>query len=213
MKTTSYVAGLRLLFVLSMLLALFQVTTVGQEVSQPRRLRLIDYNGDLRMLVAQLPKSFDVTIGFEMDSRQPQAAARVMLTNPTVDDVIAAIVQNNPNYTWRRHSNTIEILPSNDAASFLDAQVDSFQVSEATADDAVRDLLKLNEVQAVLAQAGLRLAPLIENTKTVSTKISLDLANVSIRQVLNNIASACGSQFWVLQRVGPRNEFFSISFK
>jgi hypothetical protein len=210
----SYVAGLRFVLLTFTLLVLAQVTTVGQDISaQPPRMRLIDYNGDLLSLVANLPKSFNVTIGFEMEPRLPRSSVRVRLTNAAIDDVIGAIVQNNPNYTWRRNENAIEILPTNNAASFLDTQVASFQVRDVTAEEAVRDLLKLNEVQSALAQSGLRLAPRIENGPSDSTKISLDLANLSIRQILNNVASASGLQFWVVQRVGAHNELFTISFK
>jgi hypothetical protein len=211
---SSYVAGFRFVFLSLTLLALIQVPSLGQEVSaQAPRIRVIDYSGDLLSLVAKLPKSFDVTIGFEVDSRQPQSYVRLAITNPTIDDVIAAIVRTNPNYTWRRHESTIEILPDNNPTPFLDAQVNSFHVKDVTAEEAVRELLKLNDVQSTLAQAGLRLAPLIDNSASSSSKISLDLVDVSFRQVLNKIAAANGLQFWVLRRIGSRNEFFSISFK
>lgn len=209
----NFIAG-QSVFLLVLMLGFIQISAQAQQgSSQTSRLRVVDYNGDWLAFVAHLPSTCDLTIGIEINRYRPSGPLTFKLIDVMCDDIIATVAQKNPNYTWRIDGSVIEIVPANGSTSILDTPVETFKVNDVTARDAVRELLNLVEVRAAVMQAGLRLAPVIENQVTPGTKFSLDMQQVTIRQILNRIAVDSGLKFWRFEIRGQRNETFSISFK
>ena len=52
---------------------------LGQQLAppEPQPLRVVVYDGDMSSLLPQLAETFNVTIGFEIDPRQPKSRIKI----------------------------------------------------------------------------------------------------------------------------------------
>lgn len=192
------------------------IVTMGQQASAPASppKRVIKYNGDMAAMLRNVTEIFRVQIGLEVAARQPRAQVSFELRDPTVHDVLNAIVQSAPGYKWRESEGFIEVLPVEESSPLLDATISNFHVSDADRAGALDQLLNLPEVQDGMRAMGL-------NRRDYSSasagrdgdKFSMTLQGVTLRHALHKIFKESGGRFWVFQRSGPRsgNEFFSIS--
>jgi hypothetical protein len=197
-------------------LTIYGAAPVGRVMSQQtsaskdQPLRVVQYDGDMAHLLANLTDTFGVTIGFEVDPKQPQPRVSFYVRDATLSDVLNAIVKSAPAYDWRERDGSIEVLPVRASSPLLDTRIDNFQVSEVDQIEAVNRLLKLPEVQANLRAMGLNQ----KETGSVSTetkveKFSINLDGVTMRQALSRIANESGGRFWIFRPLG--GGFFSIS--
>src|SRR5712691_6889926 len=85
----------------------------AQQTSAPRTQTpaVIKYDGDMGFMLAHLTGIFGVTIGFEIDPQQPKPQVGFYLRDPTLPDVLNAIVRSAPRYQWRVSDGFIEVLP------------------------------------------------------------------------------------------------------
>ena len=190
----------------------FVSRSVAQQTSAARRQlpAIIDYNGDMTYLVAQMPNVYGVTIGLEVDPQQPYSRAEFYLRDPTLADVLNAIAKSAPRYHWRESDEFIEILPLAGSSPLLDTVISNFRVDDVDGRGAITQLVKLPEVQASMGAMRLnRRDPRDASTEENGKKFSLSLESVTLRQALNRIAKESGTRFWILRR--DSNGFISIS--
>ena len=196
------------------LICLTSFPTQGQQtvpiVEKPTQVRIIDYGGDLLALLSQLPSSFDATMGFEVDPLQPHSYVSLNMRDATFDDILQAIVRAKPNYALRRDGRFFEVYPRERSNSFLETKLVSFQTKDVTAAEAVKQVLGLLEVQTAMRLLHLQLAPTDSSPSNTGTRISIEVRDVTLRRTLNLIAAQSDGKFWVFQRSGPRDEFFTI---
>jgi hypothetical protein len=185
---------------------------MGQQTSASKiqPLAVIKYDGDMAYMLAHLTERFDVTIGLEIDAKQARSHVSLYLREATLTDVLNAIVKSAPTYQWRERSGCIEVLPVGASSPLLDTMISNFRVSEADQTEAVNRLMNLPDVQANLRAMNLnRKDPGSASTETKSSKFSMNLEGVTMRQALSKIANESGGRFWIFQTFG--DGFFSIS--
>ena len=185
---------------------------IGQQTSASKTqpLRVIQYDGDMANMLAILTDSFGVTIGLEVDPKQPKSQVSFYLRDATLSDVLNAIVKSAPTYEWRERSGSIEVLPVGASSPLLDMMIINFRVSEVDQTEAVNRLMNLRDVQANLRAMGLnRKDTGSASTETKSEKFSMNLEAVTMRQALSKISNEGGRRFWIFQTFG--DGFFSIS--
>lgn len=191
------------------------LTVIAQQGNPPAqqpvpKIRVINYGGDLRAFLGHLPRSFDVTIGFEVDPAQPNSYVKLEVYDPTIDDVCAALVKSRPNYTWRRDDRFVDVSPSEGATPFLDTIVSSFEGKEVSQSEALRELFNKAEVQAAMGRFGLTLVPAISKSNEMRNITAINGSGLSVRQILHQIATVSGARIWVFRRSGPRNQQIMI---
>ena len=175
----------------------------------PRTVRTIEYNGDFTMLLAALPNTYDVTVGLELDP-QPYQRVNVSLLDATVTDVMAAIVQSSKKYQWRQTGEFIDVWPITGGNPLLETRISGFNVKDLSQSEALDQLLNLPEVQASMTTLNLkRRAPDGPPVKLSSSKFSVNLEGVSLREALNKIAQESRMEIWIFRNYP--NGFFSIS--
>ena len=182
---------------------------MGQQPArkEPAPLRVISYDGDMTALLAQLAKTYDLTIGLEIDPALPNPRAKFFVQEATLADVMNAIVKSTPAYQWRSGDGFVEVFPSRRTNPLLDTTISSLKVSDVDFGEAMNRLIRLPEVQNNIKSAGLQEKEPKETIK--SAKFSATLESVTMRQALTRIATESGSQFWVF-RTSP-DGFVSIS--
>ena len=177
--------------------------------STPPTLRVIDYSGDFTMIMAAVPNAYGVTVGLELDT-QGYHHVRLSLENAAVTDVMNAIVQSSKKYQWRQTGGFIDVWPSAGSNPLLETRISSFNVKDVSPSEAFDQLLNLPEVQASMTALNLkRRAPDVSPGKLSSSRFSVDLEGVSLREALNRIAHESRIEIWIFRNYP--NGSFSIS--
>lgn len=186
-------------------------STLGQQASASKTppLRVINYSGDLASLLVQLADTFEVTIGLEVDPQQPRSRVEFDLHDADLPAVLNAIVQSAPRYTWRERHGVIEMLPLQGSSTLLDTTISNFQAHDVDQAAALKQLLNVPELQAVMTALNFTRRDLdFVPSKGPVKKFSLSLEGVTMRQAMGRIGKENGRRFWIFRRSG---DGFSIS--
>jgi len=195
----------------TVVLGICAVSMSGVRAQQPAYppLRVIDYQGDMTTLLAELPHAYGVTVGLELDT-QRYHLVRISLLDATVTDVMNAIVQSSKKYQWRQTGGFVDVWPLAGGNPLLETTISSFNVKDLTPSEAFDQLLNLPEVQASMTALNLkRRAPDVSPAKLSSSKFSVNLEGMSLREALDRIAQESHLEIWIFRNYP--NGFFSIS--
>ena len=182
---------------------------LAQQRTGVQKLRVIDYSGDMTMLLAAMADAYGVTIGFELEI-QPPRQVRVSLSDPTLADVMNAIVQSSKRYQWGEETEGfVDVCPLAGCNPLLETRIRSFKIKDLSPTEAFDQLFNLPEVQANMTAMNLkRRAPDASYGKLSNARFSVNLESVSLRQALSKIAKESGIEIWVFRNYP--NGFFSI---
>lgn len=175
----------------------------------PPTVRVIRYEGDITMILAALPHAYGVTVGLELDTQRYHHVG-LSLLDATVTDVMNAIVQSSKKYQWRQTGGVIDVWPSAGSNPLLETRIGSFNVKDLSPSEAFDQLLNLPEVQANMTALNLkRRAPDVSPGTLSSSRFSVNLEGVSLREALSKIAQESRIEIWIFRNYP--NGFFSIS--
>ena len=175
----------------------------------PSTLREIRFEGDMTTILAALPNAYGVTVGLELDTQRYHRVS-LSLLDATVTDVMNAIVQSSKKYQWRQTGEFVDVWPITGGNPLLETRISSFNVKDLSQSEAFEQLLNLPEVQASITALNLkRRAPDGSPGKLSSSKFSVNLEGVSLREALNKIARESRMEIWIFRNYP--NGFFSIS--
>ena len=175
----------------------------------PQTVRVLRFNGEMTSMLAALPNTFGVTVGVELDTQRYHRVA-LSLEDATVTDIMNALVESSKKYQWRQTGGFVDIWPVRGGNALLETKISSFNVKDLSPSEAFDQLLKLPEVQANMTALNLkRRAPDVSAGKLSSSRFSVNLEGVSLREALNRIAQESRLQIWLFRNYP--NGFFSIS--
>ena len=195
----------------TVVLGICAVSTSGVMAQQPapRTVRVISYQGDMTMLLAAMPSTFGVTVGLELGTERYQHVG-VSLQDATATDVMNAIVQSSKKYEWQQTGEFVDVWPVTGSNPLLETRISSFNVKDVGASVAFDQLFNLPEVQASMTALKLkRRAPEGASVKLTSSRFSVNLEGVTLRQALNRIAQESRIDIWIFRNYP--NGLFSIS--
>lgn len=195
----------------AVVLGICGVSMSGVMAQQPTPpiLRVIRYEGDISLILATLPDTFGVTVGLELDT-QRYHHIRLSLLDATVTDVMNGIVQSSKKYQWRQTGGFVDVWPSAGGNPLLETRISSFNVKDLSPSDAFDQLLNLPEVRANMTALNLkRRAPDVSPGKLSSSRFSINLEGVNLREALNRIAQESHIEIWIFRNYP--NGLFSIS--
>ena len=171
--------------------------------------RVVQVHGDMATLLASLANTYGVTIGLEHDTQRYHQVS-VSLMDATVTDVMNAIVESSKKYQYKQTGAVIDIWPLAGSNPLLETRISSFNVKDISPAEAFDRLFNLPEVQTTMTGWNLkRRAPDNPPGKLTSTKFSVNLEGVTLREALDKIAVESHLEFWVFRNYP--NGFFSIS--
>jgi hypothetical protein len=158
-------------------------------------------------LLAKLAQEFDVNIGLEVYPWRPTIRVKVELSDPTIADVLNAVVNSAPGYRWREAEGAFEVSPEGGGCPLLDTRIEDFHVSGVTQAEAVERLMNLPEVRAGMSALNLRYESRDSRpAKQGGEKFSMNVKGASLRQVLHQIAGSSGGRFWGFSRHGGQHD-------
>ncbi len=194
---------------IAVVLVVCGVSMSGVMAQQPPTLRVIRYQGDMMTLLAELPQTYGVTVGVEVDS-QPFHLINISLVDATLPDVMNAIVQSSKKYQWAAADGFVDICPLAGCNPLFETRINNFNVKDLSPSEAFDQLFNLPEVQANMKAMKLkRRVPDNFPEKMNNSRFSVNLEGVSLRQALSKIARESGIQIWVFRNYP--SGFFSIS--
>jgi len=199
------------LFAAAVVLGICAVSMSGVMAQQPAvpLVRVIEFKGDFTMVLAALPNVYGVTVGLELDNQRYHNVT-VSLQDATLTDIMNAIVQSSKKYQWRQTGGFIDVWPLAGGNPLLETRINSFNVKDLSPSEAFDQLLNLPEVQANMTALNLkRRAPDVSPGKLSSSRFSVNLEGVSLREALNKIAQESRIENWIFRNYP--NGFFSIS--
>ena len=171
-------------------------------------LRVIRYQGDFTMALAGIPTAYGMTVGLELDTQRYQTIS-LSLDDATLTDAMNAIVQSSKKYQWRQSGGFIDVWPSAGGNPLLETRINSFNVKDLSVSEALDQLLNLPEVQQNMADLHLKRRAPDAREKLSSSKFSVNLEGVSLREALDKIAQESHIEIWIFRNY-PEG-FFSIS--
>ena len=181
---------------------------MAQQATVPT-LRVVQVKGDMTMILAQMANPFGVTVGLELDTQRYHHVG-LSLLDATVTDVMNAIVQSSKKYQWRQTGGFVDVWPSAGSNPLLETRIGSFKVKDVSPSEAFDQLLNLPEVQANMTALNLkRRAPDVSPGKLSSSRFSVNLEGVSLREALNKMAQESRIEIWIFRNYP--NGFFSIN--
>lgn len=195
----------------AVVLGIFAVSIPGVMAQQPSPppVRAIQFDGDMTSILAALPNAYGVTVGLELDT-QRYHQVKFSLLDATVTDVMNALVQSSKKYQWRQTGGFVDVWPVAGGNPLLEIRISSFNVKDISPSEAFDQLFNLPEVQGSMANLNLkRRAPERAPGKLSSSKFSINLEGVSLREALNRIAQESHLEIWIFRNYP--NGFFSIS--
>lgn len=179
--------------------------TMGQKTSASKTppLKAITYSGDMASLLMQLADSFEVTIGLEVDPQQPRSRVELDLHDADLPDVLNAIVQSAPRYTWREREGFIEMLPLEGRSTLLDTTISKFRARDVDQAAALDQLLNVPELQAVITALKFNRRDVhVTPTKGSIKKFSMSQEGATMRETLGRIGKESGRRFWIFHSYG-----------
>lgn len=195
----------------AVVLGICAVSISGVMAQQPAAatVRVLRFDGDMTSMLAALPNTFGVTVGIELDTQRYHRVA-LSLEDATVTDIMNALVQASKKYQWRQAGGFVDVWPVAGGNALLETRISSFNVKDLSASEAFDQLLNLPEVQANMAVLNLkRRAPEVAPEKRSSSRFSVNLEGVSLREALNQIAQQSHLEIWIFRNYP--NGFFSIN--
>ncbi len=150
--------------------------------------------------------------GFQSHSLSP--------ANDSLRSFLDAAVAADPGYAWSVDNGVVNLVQRYDEPVFLRMIIPNMEITEAeTTNQALDKLLAIPEVEKqVRLELGIRTfgGGVGGYPRVATTKISLSLSNVTVRQALNAIARTRGDAIWVLTNqkcLGPTGrKFFELQF-
>ena len=174
----------------------------------PPPLRAIRFDGDMTRILAELHNAYGVTVGLELDT-QGYHRVSLSLLDANVTDVMNAIVQSSRKFQWRQTGEFVDVWPITGGNPLLETRINSFNVKDLSVSDALDQLLNLPEVQQNMTDLHLKRRALDGRDKLSSSKFSVSLEGVSLREALDKIAQESHLAIWIFRNYP--NGFFSIS--
>jgi hypothetical protein len=134
----------------------------------------------------------------------------------TREELLNEIVEHEPGYTWEERDGVVNVFPRAHVDTVLDIRIARFHVRNAGYSEIHAAIVAQPEVKEWLERNKLTErtpAPidiLIGKNGSDLPRISLELRDVTLREIMNAIIRSAGFRFWSVGRWGEKDEYLAI---
>ncbi|MGB8476684.1 MAG: hypothetical protein WCE61_21595 [Candidatus Acidiferrum sp.] len=177
----------------------------------------IDTGDDFRIMVAHLTQKYGIPAGMDLENPSKRDFISVHISHGTVAEVLNAIVAQKPGYKWTEMDSVVNIMPQSQRDSILDVRIADFHIANANFFEIHAAIVSLPEVKRWLEQNHFTEATSFAGIVPVGpnglglARVSLDLHDVTLREILNKTIKSPGFSSWIIGRWGEKNQYLSIS--
>ena len=179
-----------------------------------RRVPAFRVSDDVTSLALEkLAQAYGVPIGMEAVSESATKKIKVEVVAGTVRTALNAIIQADANYKWEYRDGIVDVFPVSGKNQILEVIIRDFRVDKLNKEEAARAVTELPEVKAKVEELGLQrrdFRSLPAQPYSSLPRFSLELHNKTLREILDRIVKASGSNYWKFYRHGDKSEYFSI---
>ena len=170
--------------------------------------------------LSHIAEDYEIPIGVEAASRGKGREIKVDVRDGTLRDVLDAVIKQDPRYEWKEEGGVINFIPRSDrdelSADVLGTTLKQFVVKKGVALlDVKRDIVDQPEVNAKLDRAKVvtRIGGFTGwDFRKPGPDFTLQMSNVTVREVLNQIIRTSDVKYWVVNRYGDNYEIFLLNF-
>ncbi len=158
-----------------------------------------------------------VPTGIDLELPVKHRSISVNVSRGTVVDVLNTIVAQEPSYKWAKVNGVVNVMPEENPNNMLDLRIASFHVRNADSSGIHAAIVSLPEVKEWLEQNHLtERTPnytdiIVGKNRYVMPRLSLDLHNMTLREISNRILTSRRFHSWVVARWGEKNQYLSIA--
>jgi hypothetical protein len=186
---------------------------LGQRVSNYE-----DSGHDFETIVNDLRQQYRLRVGLDLETQPDRRPLSIRILRGNVADVLNAIVAQEPGFTWAEINGVVNIGPRRQRNSLLNVRIARFHLANASYDQIPRTIDSLPELKNWLQDNHLTKGPAsfvviggIGPGQPFKPLVSLNLQDVTLREILNGIAQSHGYSSWIVSRYGEKNQFIMIS--
>ena len=198
-----------------------QTSKEGLSDHRVRNLKVRERNLDLAL--SKIARRLNVPVGLEIDPGDDtsyEAKISFQFEDAALKDVLDTLVKQEPRYAWRVIDGVINVYPKQGhgglTEEILETRVQRFQILEGTTLFSIRrSIVELPEVKNKLEAA--HISPAIMAFSGIDYAgagggFSLNSADLTVREILNQIIKSSSVKYWVISRYGDKNEFILLNF-
>lgn len=174
-----------------------------------KRINLKVEKATLLYVLSTLAIDERIPIGFEeSDADRHEAKITIDVENASVQDVMNAVIVQEPSYTWEFRDDVINVVPAvardELLSTLLNTQIERFEPEKGSNKFEIRDaVLNLAEVRRLLSlrQANIdRFNYPVYASVFSDPKVDLSVRSTDVRGVLNKIVRDSEHKLWILKR-------------
>lgn len=177
--------------------------------------------GNITISLNSLASKFNIPLGEEPTFSHEESAIdadthEFVLKSKTLKEVLNLIVAVNPDYTWKINNQVINFVPIDpqESYSFLNVQLPEFKEENLTIEDLKWKIMANPSVSESLKAQGIDVKEwaFSPGGESLEQKISLDLKNVTVRDIFNEMVKRTNRKHWTIGRWGDQRQYISIMF-
>jgi hypothetical protein len=174
-----------------------------------------DSGTDLFQLLNRAGSEYGFPVGVELDGTHSTHLISVKVEHGTVRDVINSIISQAGGYKWVEVNGVINVIPGESGIGLLNTRIGHFHVRDASAQEIREAIASLPEVANWLDKNQVSERSIVSAFVPLQMgglpRISLDLHDVRLREIMNSIIKTRGFRSWCIARYGEGNRYLSIS--
>jgi hypothetical protein len=175
-----------------------------------------DSGHDFETTVNDLMQKFEVPVGMDLETLSDRHPISVNVPRGKVADVLNVIVAQRRGFKWAVINGVVNVGPRQNAKSIVDLRISHFRINRASFDQLHAAIVSLPEVKSWLGdnhltERGARVViGAVSPGQPFKPLVSLDLQDVTLREILNGIIKCSGYHAWSVSRDGDNNQYLSI---
>lgn len=175
-----------------------------------------DSGHDFETTVRDLMQKYGVPVGMDLETLSDRRPISVNVHGGEVADVLNAIMVQQRGFRWGVINGVVNIGPRQNANSIVDLRISHFRIDRASFDQINPAIDLLPEVKKWLednhlAEHGTRaVTGAVSPGQPFKPLVSVDLRDVTLREILNSIIKCPGYHAWSVSRDGEKNQYIMI---
>lgn len=175
-----------------------------------------DSGHDFETTVRDLMQNYGVPVGMDLETLSDRHPISVNVHRGKVADVLNAIVEQQRGFRWGVINGVVNIGARQNANSLVDLRISHFRIDRASFDQIYTSIDLLPEVKKWLednhlAEHGARVVTgAVSPGQPFKPLVSVDLQNVTLREILNSIIKCAGYHAWSVSRYGENKQYIMI---
>jgi hypothetical protein len=178
--------------------------------------RVETYEGsapNFALITGSVLQRYGIPSGLELNKGFEYRAISVRVVHGTVANVLDAIIAQAPDYKWLDTDGVVNVIPKRDAKSILNLRLAHFRAQNADVAELSQMIASLPEVREWLVENRVteRSVHGLLGPVAPPVEVSLDLRNLTLRELLNSIVKQPGVSGWSFSRYGDHGQYLQIS--